>query len=115
MNEEQKEQVFEWIKQTVEFGQTHAPLLAEEIVTFGLVSNTLGVAIAALFIAASAWAIRYGQKIAWADRRSDDKLPLYIVGALGAIIGAVLIVDCATSIIKIKTAPRMYILERLAK
>lgn len=116
MTEEQKEQLFTWAKQAVEFGAEQAPLLVDEIIRYAVVSSTAGLFLCFLGLV-SAWVL-FRKAINMPIKTNGDIDRQCLFSALGVCALVFSIIGMAfnaTTLLKATIAPRVYVLEKIVK
>ncbi len=125
MNEETQVQLMEYVKQAVEFGTEQAPMVAQEVLEYGMWSSCATIAIlmaSGLVLAAFSFAC-YRFDLGWTDSSfgseptNDGPMAIAcgIIGAVFIFVAPIFICECSMDIVKIQTAPRLYIIQELSK
>ncbi len=120
-------EILVWAKTAGEFVVEQAPLVAQEILTWGIVKNAFGLAGGLTLLAGAALTARYAI-LHWCQWSQDDKVgkDMYgnrspdarkiipLIGAGIAAVGGTLISAlCAYAILYVITAPRLYLIEKI--
>jgi hypothetical protein len=107
------EEVLGWLQAGAELVEAQAPLLAQEILRFGLVSEIFGLVLFGATSIAIALYARYAARRLRNAKLSDWDLAFGLAALCSAFFG-ILAVASLHGIIKILVAPRLYLLEQLA-
>jgi hypothetical protein len=126
------EEVLGWLRSAGDAVQVEAPILAEEVIRFGMVQHGYNVLMGlALFLSAVFVAVPFGNraaakaKVIMAERgarySNDEEFP-WIVGAVGSYVGALIggiigffmALESVLGFAKVFVAPRLYLLEQIA-
>jgi hypothetical protein len=94
------------VEQGAAFAQEQAPLVVQEFLRWGLMSNALG---AAVFAVGAFVCIRLTRGF-WEE---DSDSTVAIFSCIGAVAGVCLSVVCAFDALKVWVAPRVYVLDWL--
>lgn len=106
-------EILAYVKQAVEFSKDQAPLVAQEMLTWGLTINLIGFGIGLVATALAAKFIRRGLFI---ERNFNhiDPSGNYIGGACFGILAFVLVPVCGFQALQVVVAPRLYLLSQIA-
>ena len=103
-----------YIEATEHFVIEQAPLLVQEVLAYGLVSNVMAALIYSVMGVAIGYGVYKGCKVANEDQCDEAAFMIGILGG-GTVIGlAIALVQDAFVIAKIVFAPRLYLLETLS-
>ncbi len=115
------QKVLDWAEATENFTIEQAPLLAQEIVRYGILNNSLQLA---FFLVIPPVAIylsyRFGtSKDAWKEDPTPKGTACIVFGSIGFIFTAIGLVVCSKNVVpnlcKALVAPRLYIIEQVSK
>ena len=109
-------EVMGWVKEAKEFATEQAPLLAQEIVTYGRVSSglgfLLGLGLIATCVVCCSRLVKHRAK--W-NEDVDVRLPIYAgVAIASGIISIPAIIESAFPLMQSMFAPRLYVIEKLS-
>lgn len=122
MNDEAKQQILERASEIMNYVATgiekggsfaveQAPLVAQEIIWWGIASGLLWMAFSAMCIAAIYWGIK--KVIALDITDEPHGFFMCFFGGIGAMILAAVFANNVFQVAKASVAPRLYILEQL--
>ena len=113
-------QTMEWVKQAKDFAVEQAPLLAREVVRYGIVANGAAViaGVLLLIFGVLAWRTTGKNWEKWAPKEKwDDPTPKQVFGltftVVGICSGIPMIMACGFPLLKAIYAPRVYLLDKL--
>jgi len=107
--------LMDYVTKAVDFGTEQVPLIAQELLTFGLYTNILGVVIYGVLFLLSLGLVYLSYRH-FKDHRNEALygltlgIALVVVPLLGVGVGF-----CISDIIKIQTAPKVYVLQHMSK
>lgn len=111
--------LLQYAQQAVEFSKEQAPLLAQEIVRWGVVSNAVEIALSGALIFC---AFRYCKRLCDAARAAEDfsfreasSSILAVVLACAGGVSFFVAVDAVLAMTKAIFAPRLYLIEYLGR
>jgi len=101
-----------WLQQTTEgateFAVEQAPLVAQELLRYAMFIAVLVLVLAGLVEVFSVLAIVHGCSNGICE---DDGFPWVVGGALASLVAVPLLIYAACEVVKVLTAPRVYVLE----
>jgi len=105
MNDEMKQQLFVWAKETAELGTTQIPLLVQEALRWYVISNSIGVLFGLLLFGLGLW---------WKFSATDeDDIGCFVGGITTMWVGFLGYMISFTTLIKISIAPKLFLIELL--
>ena len=109
------QQVITWLAELKDGVCEQAPLLAEEIVRYGVVVHTFWVVACLLLLSATAIMVVY--VVRRAEKMKDDEQSsveaAFFFGLLFALLGSVVLCVNVSALVQVLVAPRLYILSEL--
>lgn len=116
---ESLETVLRWAEATEGFAVEQAPLLAQEIVRYGIISNAVAIVIALLIALPPviiSWRCGVGNDV-WKSEPTSRAVACIVFGLFGFVASIHMLATASNSIpslIKASLAPRLYILEQIS-
>ena len=113
MTEENQQILMDYITKAADFGAEQAPLVAQELLAYGFWSSLLvGAAALAALSVTVATAARLHKK----DQRMDNYSTFLstLVACIVGLIAPLIIIEASLRQLQIQTAPRVYVLEKMA-
>jgi len=115
------QQTMEWVNQAKDFAVEQAPLLAREIVVYGIVWHGLGIvfSITALIVAAYLLRLALKRGDVWIEEANDYPpgrlIAALVAMALCGLVAIGLFADHVAPFITVLCAPRLYIIQELGR
>ena len=109
MTEQQTAELLEYVKQGVEFGKDQAPILVEEILQYGWISNWVYLSLGCLLLLCIAVGLMILVK-SEEDCIQATGLGMMIVGL---IVGIPITISSVIDLVQIHFAPRLYVMKEL--
>ena len=110
-------EVLGWLKDGREFIGEQAPLLAQEVVRYGVISNAIGLVLGVGLGIGAAYMLRACARVPrdhWGDRPDSAIIGMAASVILG-VVGLVAIIVSTDATCQAIFAPRLYILNKLAE
>ncbi len=106
------QQVLEWARGAVDFAQDQAPLLAQEILTWGAVEGWFAATVGCLTLSMSILFLLLGVRW-WLTK--DECSPAFIISFVASLMGGIPAIWGIGTLIKIHHCPRLYLIEELSR
>lgn len=109
--------LIEFVEKTAATAGEQVPLFIQELLSYSLWSQVLGICVTLTILIAGIWAMRYSYKVA--GKIDDDSsefgfmVVIVIIAFFAAVISFITIIIQADEMVKIVLAPRVYILDYL--
>lgn len=114
MKEQHQEQIMQWLQKAVEVGSEQAPLVAEEVLQWAIISGGICATVNAIIVILCAIALSW----AWRNQSKADECTVIVTASIAiciAAISAVIMVDGAMLCAKAHFTPRAYLPEYVTK
>ena len=110
-------EVLSWVKEAKELMVEQAPLLAQEIISYGITANILAIGLAALATGGAimcTWLLcKHGEK--WWEEDNVRIVPCGVVIFFGFLLGTPHLFIHIFILVKVLVSPRLYVLEKLSE
>lgn len=107
------QKILVYLEKTESFMAKEVPGYLEEILTFGFYNEVLNIVLSVLFLLISVFVIKYLIKISKNDNDFEASALVVVACFIGWIFCIVTLVNSTRDLMKIKTAPRVYLIDHV--
>lgn len=111
-------EVLGWVKEAKEFATEQAPLLAQEIVTYGILANAVSVCLGAVVLTTGSVLVlrllKHGKQ--WEGNDKEGTIIGHVFGGIGCVvIGSTITFGSLFPMLQAIVAPRLYVIKYLSE
>jgi hypothetical protein len=116
MEQKLAEELIVWLQSSRQFITKQSPEVIQELIRWAWVSNIVQLMLAMVFVAVTVALILKGVQASKKDPYDYESRAVFLLMASGlpGIISLIMICDSVSTLIKVYTAPKLYVLQQLS-